>query len=96
MSHLVANLCIKVKVFFSPFSDKYFPRLALLAGGRPFPSASAKGGRLFQQLYSDNLDKLRDRVEQLNESGAKEAISQIRAAAKSIEDESILAGIALE
>ena len=33
-------------------SDKYFPRLARLAGGRPFPASSTKGGRLFQQLYS--------------------------------------------
>ena len=73
-------------------SDRYFPRLARLAGGHPFPSSSANGGRQFQQLYNENLEKLRDRVEQLKKSGAKEAISQVRAAAKSIEDEGLLAG----
>ena len=73
-------------------SDKYFPRLARLAGGRPFPASSTKGGRLFQQLYSDNLDKLRDRVEQLKESGAKDAINLIRETASNIEDEGLIAG----
>ena len=72
-------------------SDKYFPRLARLAGGHPFPSSSANGGRQFQHLYKDNLDKLRERVEQLKKSGAKEAISQVRAAATSIKDEGLLA-----
>ena len=79
-----------IRISFS-FSDKYFPRLARLAGGHPFPSSSSNGGRQFQHLYKDNLEKLRDRVEQLKESGAKEAISQVRAAAKRVKDEGLLA-----
>merc|ERR1719188_2767350 len=57
-------------------SNLYFPRLARLAGGKEFPPANK--GRLFQQIYRENCEKLRARVRQLQEEGSAVALASIK------------------
>jgi len=70
-------------------SNLYFPRLAKLVGGNDFPTV-AKGGRLFNKVYEDNLEKLRARVRMLKEHGAKASLEDIAAAQERLVDEAKL------
>ncbi|KAG5191770.1 hypothetical protein JKP88DRAFT_204605 [Tribonema minus] len=49
-------------------SDLYFQRLAALAGGGELPG---KGGRLFDAIYEENLERLKARVDLLKEKGTE-------------------------
>ena len=57
-------------------SNLYFPRLAKLAGGKEFPSTNK--ARLFRKIYSENCEKLRARVRQLQEEGSERALASIK------------------